>query len=184
MTITLKPLNLWSHTNGLLGELLQYRNLLSCWNWNMNELFSHTLLPLRFNPEQAAFVLYSCWHILPVSSTTSKASFRNSLVELEIRWGYLGAGAGEGALANKLVNKWFASTAFAASDGWKASQNTYSWRFLHRLEFGKQSPPSFVSTLQHEVLEILKPDQRWWKKSAQGNKLVKIKQWNRARGWF
>ena len=50
-----------------------------------------------------------------------------------------------------------ASTAFAASEGWKASQNTNSLRFLHKFELGKHSPPMLVSTLQHEVLDTLNP---------------------------
>lgn len=68
-----------------------------------------------------------------------------------------GAGAGEIAAENKLEKSLSASTAFAASEGWNASQNTYSLRLLHNLELDKHSPPMFVSTLQHDVLEILNP---------------------------
>jgi len=50
-----------------------------------------------------------------------------------------------------------ARTALAASEGWKASQNTNSWRFLQTFEFGKHKPPILVSTLQHDVFETLKP---------------------------
>ena len=68
-----------------------------------------------------------------------------------------GVGAMEGAPENRLEKSSSASTAFALSEGWNASQNTYSLRLLHNLELGKHSPPMFVSTLQHDVLETLKP---------------------------
>lgn len=79
-------------------------------------------------------------------------------IQKKIQW-ILGFGTGEGALANKEAKKWSARTSFAASDGWKASQNTYSFLSLHKFELGKQSPPMLVSTLQHDVLETLNPTQ-------------------------
>lgn len=63
-------------------------------------------------------------------------------------------------LENSLEKSLSARTAFAASDGWNASQNTYSLRLRHNFEFGKHSPPMFVSTLQQEVLETLKPEKQ------------------------
>lgn len=72
----------------------------------------------------------------------------------------VGAGAGAGldeAWWNNLVKILSASTAFAASVGWNASQNTYSVLLLHSFEFGKHNPPTLVSTLQHDVFDILKP---------------------------
>jgi hypothetical protein len=70
-----------------------------------------------------------------------------------------GVGAMEGAATaeNRVEKSFWASTAFAASEGWNASQKTYSLRLLHNLELGKHSPPMDESTLQHDVLEILKP---------------------------
>ena len=69
-----------------------------------------------------------------------------------------GPGAAAGGDDEKREEKNFsASTTFAASEVWKASQKTYSLRLPHNFEFGKHSPPMFVSTLQHEVWEILKP---------------------------
>jgi hypothetical protein len=65
----------------------------------------------------------------------------------------------EGAAENRLEKSFPASTLFAASEGWNASQNTYSLRLLHIFELGKHSPPTDVSTLQHDVLETLKPAQ-------------------------
>lgn len=76
---------------------------------------------------------------------------------------WLGVGAMEGELENKLEKSLSARTALAASEGWKASQKTYSWRFLHNLEFGMHRPPTDVSTLQHEVLETLNPAWTRWK---------------------
>lgn len=70
----------------------------------------------------------------------------------------VGADAGEGA-DEKREKNFSARTAFAASDGWKASQNTNSWRFLHTFEFGKHKPPILVSTLQQDVFETLKPEE-------------------------
>ena len=77
-------------------------------------------------------------------------------------WGWCGRppeeGAGDGECDwEKTVEKILsASTAFAASEGWKASQNTNSVRFLHSFELGKHSPPR-LATLQHEVLDTLNP---------------------------
>ena len=68
-----------------------------------------------------------------------------------------GAGAAEGAAEKRIEKNFSPSTAFAASDGWNASQNTYSSRLLHNFEFGKHKPPMLVSTLQHDVFETLKP---------------------------
>jgi hypothetical protein len=63
----------------------------------------------------------------------------------------------EGAAEDRVEKSFSASTAFAASEGWNASQNTYSVRLLHNLVFGIHSPPMFLSTLQQDVLETLKP---------------------------
>jgi len=72
-----------------------------------------------------------------------------------------GVGAAVGAAdlndVKRREKNFSARTALAASEGWKASQNTNSWRFLQTFEFGKHKPPILVSTLQHDVFETLKP---------------------------
>lgn len=48
---------------------------------------------------------------------------------------------------------------FAASVGWKASQNKYSFLFLHGLCKGKQVIcPLFLPTPQHPAFVTLKPE--------------------------
>lgn len=92
---------------------------------------------------------------------------------VSVNWGDLATyltmanqrGEGEGAIPSAgwtrptsgSANSWLAITSFAASVGWYASQNTYSLRSLQSLEFGKQRPPTVVSTLQQDVWETLNP---------------------------
>lgn len=63
----------------------------------------------------------------------------------------------DGAAENRREKNSSASIAFALSEGWNASQNTQSLRLLHNFELGRHSPPTDESTLQHDVLETLKP---------------------------
>ena len=71
---------------------------------------------------------------------------------------FLGAGAGEWEEEERREEKsWSAKIWLAESDGWNASQKTKSLRFLHIFELGRQSPPTLVSTLQHDVFATLNP---------------------------
>ena len=48
-------------------------------------------------------------------------------------------------------------TRLAASEVWYASQNTYALRSRQGVESGRQRPPTFVSTPQHDVSDVVNP---------------------------
>jgi hypothetical protein len=50
-----------------------------------------------------------------------------------------------------------AITLLAASEVWYASQNTNSLRSRQGLVLGRHSPPTSVSTLQHDVCAVVNP---------------------------
>ena len=86
-----------------------------------------------------------------------------------IRYARYGAGAGaaagpyplaRGAGALALVmpsQRRSAMNRLAASEVWYASQNTYALRSRQGVESGRQSPPTFVSTPQHDVSDVVNP---------------------------